>query len=696
MKKMNGQSFQQELRKKAEAVLQMNPSVVRQIHSKDVQNMIEDLQIHQVELELQNEELRRAQLELEKERDRYSELYDYSPVGYFTISDKGMILEVNLTGADMVGKERGFLIGRPFSQFIHRDYQDVFYLHNQELFKTKTRQRCELRLRRVDGSEFYVQLESIVAPDLEDHANHMRAAVSNIHERKMVEATLKRSEERYQNLYDNAPDIYFTVAQDGTILTINGFGADYMGYSRDELPGRPVWSIVHKVHIKAVQKQVSDVFHNRQQTKELLFHIVRRDNSLLWVHGRTYLMINESGSPDELLLICRDLTEQKAAEEERMKVERQLQEIHKMETITTLAGGIAHEFNNALCGITGNIDLLEMKFPQDQNIREYMESMKASTLRMSELTSQLLAYARGGKYQPKNVSMNDIVIDTLPLIKRNMDSAIRFDTVLAKDIPNINADLMQMQMALSAILSNASESIVGQGRIRIVTSREEADEAFVKHHHSLSPGLYACLTIEDNGRGMNEETRNRIFEPFFSTKFEGRGLGMASVYGIVKNHNGWISVYSEARKGTAIRIYLPAIDAVIKEVKRGETGMTCARAGTVLVIEDEEMVMEVSREMLKVLGHRVLEARTGREAIDMILNFDGEIDLALLDIKLPDMDGGEIYPLIKEARPDMKVLVCSGYSLDNPIEELLISGVQGFIQKPFSFITLNEKLNEVL
>ena len=195
---------------------------------------------------------------------------------------------------------------------------------------------------------------------------------------------------------------------------------------------------------------------------------------------------------------------------------------------------------------------------------------------------------------------------------------------------------------------------------------------------------------------MNQETRNRVFEPFFSTKFEGRGLGMASVYGIVKNHNGWVSVYSEEGKGTAVRIYLPAIEAVIKEGKRPETEMTCTHSLTVLVIEDEEIVMEVTREMLEELGHRVIEARTGREAIDIVRNTDLHIDLAMLDIKLPDMDGDAIFSLIKEVRPKMKVLVCSGYSLDGPVEELLKSGAHGFIQKPFSFATLSENLNNSL
>ncbi|MCJ7680644.1 MAG: response regulator, partial [Candidatus Aminicenantes bacterium] len=208
-----------------------------------------------------------------------------------------------------------------------------------------------------------------------------------------------------------------------------------------------------------------------------------------------------------------------------------------------------------------------------------------------------------------------------------------------------------------------------------------------------------CLTIEDDGKGMDEETRSGIFEPFFTTKFQGRGMGMAAVYGIVKNHDGFIYVDSELGKGTVVRIYLPAIEAkeeVKKEVVLGPTIELAMGEGTILVIEDEEVLVELFRKILEILGYRVLEAKTGKEAVELAKTFDGQIDLALLDIKLPDMDGGRVYPLIMEARPDMKVIVCSGYSIDGPAQAILDAGAEGFIQKPFLIAPFAEKLKEVL
>ena len=211
----------------------------------------------------------------------------------------------------------------------------------------------------------------------------------------------------------------------------------------------------------------------------------------------------------------------------------------------------------------------------------------------------------------------------------------------------------------------------------------------------LKPGPYVCLTVEDDGKGMNEQTRNGMFEPFFTTKFQGRGMGMAAVYGIVKNHDGWIYVDSELGKGTTVRIYLPAIEIEIEKPEDAEAE-TPAGSGTILMIEDEDMVIDVTRTMLEMLGYRVMVAKTGKDAIHIAETFDGQIDLALLDIKLPDISGINLYPLIMKARSNLKVIVWSGYSIDGPAREILDAGAQDFLHKPFTFAALSEKLKEVL
>ena len=383
------------------------------------------------------------------------------------------------------------------------------------------------------------------------------------------------------------------------------------------------------------------------------------------------------------------------AEKEHKQMEARLRQARKMEAIGTLSGGIAHQFNNALTVVTGNIALLEINFPDDKNVANYTKDMKASVIRMTQLTDQLLAYARGGKYQATIVSLSDFVRDTLPLIKHTINPAIQVDTDLPGNILNIEADLTQMQMVLSAILINASESMEKKGCIRVTCKNMIITDEMLEDFPGLKPGNYINLTISDDGKGMDEKTRTRIFEPFFTTHFLGRGLGMAAAYGIVKNHNGWISVDSEPGHGTIVKIYLPVTQTQVQEPEKTKTEQIKG-TGTILIIEDEEMVMIVCRTILEKLGYQVLEAKTGQEAINVVKIFNGNIDLAILDIRLPDMNGNAVYPFLVEARPNLKVIVMSGYSLDSTARKILNAGAQDFLQKPFSIAVLSEKLKKVL
>jgi PAS domain S-box-containing protein len=390
------------------------------------------------------------------------------------------------------------------------------------------------------------------------------------------------------------------------------------------------------------------------------------------------------------LVQIQDITRRKIAEEEKKELQ-----VQRMESIFTLAGGIAHDFNNALSGITGNIELLKMDLPNMAGIDGYVEAMSNAAQRMVHLTDQLLAYARGGKYWPTKISLSKFVEETLPMIQRKIPSSICVRPNLAGDISSVEADRTQMHMVLSAVVINAAEAIEGQGQIIIRTSNKEIDEGVAKYNPGLKPGRYSCLTVQDDGKGMDAETKRKIFEPFFTRKFHGRGLGMAAVYGIVKNHGGWISVESQLGKGTVVRIYLPAIEEKPKEIKKPKTELARG-TGTILIVEDEEQVMGVTRTILKRLGYHVLTARTGMEGVNIGRSYDGDIDLAIIDIYLPDMRGDMIYKLLKKVRRNLKVIILSGYALDGPAQKILNAGAQAFMQKPFKLAALSEKVKNVL
>ena len=359
-----------------------------------------------------------------------------------------------------------------------------------------------------------------------------------------------------------------------------------------------------------------------------------------------------------------------------------------MEAIAILASGVAHEFNNALMGIMGNLELFKMDLPADERADKYFEAMQDSGHRMSRLTDQLLAYAQGGKYQPRDLKLDDfIVVETLPILQHDITPTVRVETHFPKDVSYIKADYTQMQMVLSAILTNSNEAIEDEGVIKISAGNENIDEDFAKQYPGLKPGPYVFLVIEDDGKGMDEETRSRIFEPFFTTKFQGRGMGMAAVYGIIKSHDGAITVESEPGKGTVIHIYLPAISAESREkeekaVKEPKVELAMGE-GTILVIEDEERQRVVACGILTRLGYLAEAVSSGEEAIKYMK--ENTVDLIVLDMVMPKgINGHETYQQIIKIRPGQKAVIASGYAKTKEVDIAQELGAGKYIKKPYT------------
>jgi len=512
------------------------------------------------------------------------------------------------------------------------------------------------------------------------------------HQLRLSNELLAKENELLSVTLRSIGDGVITADVDGNITLINRIAEQLTGWTHEEAIGRPLTEvfIVYNEKTKEICENPAYRVLETGLVAGLANHtgLRTKDGAERSIADIAAPIRDHENNIVGTVLVFRDVTMAN-------KINNELAKTQKLESVGILAGGIAHEFNNSLMGIMGNIELLKMNLPEDERRDKYFEKMKLSSHRMSTLTDQLLAYAEGGKYQPKDLKLDDFVIETLPILQHNLSPTVRVETVFPKNISYIKADNAQMQMVLSAILANSNEAIEDKGIIRITAENKDLDEDFTKQHPGLKPGLYVSLTIEDDGKGMDEETRSGIFEPFFTTKFQGRGMGMAAVYGIAKNHDGQIFVESKLGKGTAVQIYLPAIKIEVEKPKKVEANVTTG-TGTILMIEDEDMVIEVTQAMLEMLGYRVMVAKTGKDAIHIAETFDGQIDLALLDIKLPDIDGRNLYPLIMKARSNLKVIVFSGYSIDGPAQEILDTGAQDFIQKPFSIATLSEKLKEVL
>jgi signal transduction histidine kinase len=455
----------------------------------------------------------------------------------------------------------------------------------------------------------------------------------------------------------------------------------------------PYGYILKPINKRELHTGVEMALNRHQSEKERK----RAEEALQKAHDELEQRVKERTSELERIneQLKLEIEERKQAEREKERMRQQLIQSQMTQAIATLAGGIAHNFNNALVGITANIELLQLELGNSETALKFTEPMKTSVRQMANLTNQLLAYARGGKYQPQTITLQPFIDAALLLIQYNIGSHIQIKTDFLNTPLNINADMTQMQMVLSAVLNNAAEAMGGRGKIKIAVKKIVIDQKSVVKNIKLEPGAYAYIIIEDEGIGMDAEILNRIFEPFFTTKIRGRGLSMAAVYGIIQNHHGTIAVDSEPDKGTSVTIYLPLAKPAEKKSRETEAEVVPG-TGTVLLIEDDDTVIDVTRRVLEKLGYRVLVAESGREAEKIVQTFTGNIDLAILDIGLPDMPGEIVYSSIKTTRPELKVLVTSGYGINGPAREILDSGGNDFIQKPFSIKILSEKLKTLM
>ena len=366
-----------------------------------------------------------------------------------------------------------------------------------------------------------------------------------------------------------------------------------------------------------------------------------------------------------------------------------------MEAIGTLAGGIAHDFNNLLMGIQGRVSLILMHTDSDHPHYAHLTGIEDAVEKGADLAKQLLGLARGGKYEVRPTNLNDLVKSSSEMFGRTKKE-IRIHKKYQQDLWVVEVDRGQIEQVLLNLYVNAWQAMPGGGDLYLETKNITLNKQYTKAL-DMEPGNYVELSVTDTGVGMDEATRKRVFEPFFTTREMGggTGLGLASAYGIIKNHGGMITVDSEPAQGATFNIYLPGSD---KEVPKEKAPSEEVSEGTetVLLVDDEDMILNVGKGMLTALGYRVMVAPTGKQAVELYTTHHDEIDMVITDMIMPDMGGGDLYDKLKEINPNVKVLLSSGYSLDGQAGEILRRGCDGFIQKPFNLKELSAKMREIL
>ncbi|MFT4542629.1 MAG: PAS domain S-box-containing protein [Planctomycetota bacterium] len=537
-------------------------------------SLVHELQTYQVELESQNEDMRSVQAELIESRNQYSELYEFAPLGYVSLTDRGVILRANTTFCRLVAVSRESVLTRHLASFVHVDDADKLYLCLKALFRKRSRQICSLRLRRADGEQIHVRVESVLAQ-----------------------------------------------------------------------------------------------------------------------HGDT--------APLEALVSISDETEFKAFEEEQLAMERRFLHTQKLESLGVLAGGIAHDFNNILTSILGNAGLALISLSPDDPARTNIGEIEIASKRAADLCKQMLAYSGRGAFNIVPVDLSQIVEEMMVLLQVSIPKQTVFNLDLAASLPAIKGDPTQIRQVVMNLISNAAESIEkGLGTVSISTSIRRSEQISLSEEDQiliLPDQTYVHLKVTDTGCGMDAKTVSKIFEPFFSTKFTGRGLGLSAVQGIMREHKGAIRVQSQSGMGTTVRLYFPVLDEPVQpKIAEPLRDESYELNGTILVVDDEEAIRTVVERTLLRVGCQVLCANDGVEALEVLAKNQGAIDLVLLDLTMPRMGGPETLRRIQEIQKDIPVVLSSGFCEKEAMGHVTHLALAGFIQKPYQPEVLLAVLREAL
>ncbi len=520
-------------------------------------------------------------------------------------------------------------------------------------------------------------------------------------ENRLIQGRLKLSENRYQYLVQNSPDLIYTLDQNGKFTFVNDAFKRLLRYESKQLLGKPYYTVVHK----SDHEKAKWLFNERRTGERAAAGVELRlvypedsENFKQCEVNHITIELKSTGMYDLHLEdegkeflgtygVARDISARK-------QLEAQLHQAQKMEAIGTLAGGIAHDFNNLLMGIQGYVSLilagLDRAHPDYKKLNCIEEHVQSG----AELTRQLLGFARDGKYDIKPVNIKHLLEKTATMFGRTKKE-ISLHKQFEPNLRSAEADEGQISQVLLNLYVNAWHAMPQGGHIYI-----KAENCFIDNRNStgigLKPGNYIKISVRDTGVGMDEDIQERIFEPFFTTKkrSRGTGLGLASAYGIINNHGGKIRVFSEKGQGSTFEIYLPATMKSAVEVKKNPQKIISGEK-TVLLVDDEENIIEVTRKMLECMGYKVITATSGREAIEIFRKRSSGIDLCILDMIMPDLGGGETFDFIKKINSDVKVLLSSGYSLKGKAQKIIKRGCNGFIQKPFRLEDLSEKISGI-
>jgi PAS domain S-box-containing protein len=635
---------------------------------------------------------KRAEEALQESEERFRQIAEnIQEVFWMTTVDQSKILYISSLYEQVWGRSVQSLYENPLS-FVEAIHPDDVEAVRQSLANL-TQQRCQLEYRviRPDGTVRWVNDRAFPIRNAAGKVYRIVGSALDVTERKLAEEAMRRAEERYRSMVDNAVYGIYRSTLDGQFLDVNPALVTMLGYgSAEELKGVDLPSGIYKNPDD--RNRLKEIFARTSRLDAVEVEWKRKDGSEISIRLSGRRVEEDSLSEPIFEGIVEDITDRKNLEEH-------LRQAQKMESVGLLAGGIAHDFNNLLTAINGYSELLLSSNNLHDGLRRELEEIRKAGDRAAQLTQQLLAFSRKQILQPQLLDLNAVVGNVDRLLRRLIGEDVELITVLSPDLGRIKADPGQVEQVIMNLAVNARDAMPKGGRLTIETANVELDEDYVSRHVTVVPGRYVLLAMSDTGVGMEAPVLRRIFEPFFTTKElgKGTGMGLSTVYGIVKQSGGYIWVYSEPGQGTSFKVYFPQVgDAAASDASRTQLPELARGSETILVVEDEETVRHLILAVLRRRGYQTLEARQAQEALEFAEKHPGPIHVMLTDVVMPKMSGRELANQLATLRPEAKILFMSGYATNAIIHHGVLDPGTAFLQKPFTPDALVRKIRQIL
>ena len=646
------------------------------------------------------EERQRAENALKESEEKYREFVEGTEDFIAQVDREGRLTFVNNKAEKIFGLSKDKCIGLSAFDFIHPDDRK----RTKEAFEQWVRNRTtnttfeNRQVNQITGEVHHMHWTINFYYDKDSNVTSINSIARDLTERKKMEETLRESEERYRALFAGITDAVYVhhITEDGypgQIMDANDVACKMLGYARDELVGMKIDDIDASESTVDVHQAVKDLKADRNVLFEQV-HVAKNGTRIpVEVHAQAF----EYKGRLAILSTVRDITDRKRAEKERLILEAQLQQAQKMESVGTLAGGIAHDFNNMLGIILGNAELAMDDVPEWNPAKFNLKEIRTASLRAKDVVRQLLSFARKTRLEKKPTNIVSIVKESLKLLRSSIPTSIEIHRNISADIDTILADPTQINQVLINLCTNANHAMPDGGIIEVILNNAALNENETAQYPDLNPGRYVNLTVSDTGHGIPKEDMDRIFDPYYTTKEVGKGTGMglAVVHSIVKEHNGIVSVKSEPGKGTTFSIFFPAVDkdVVVESEPAEKLPMGNEK---ILFIDDEESIVIMARQMLERLGYEVDAKMNSIEALELFRSKPDQFDLVITDLTMPKMTGDKLVQEILNIRPDIPVILCTGFSEKIDEKKATALGAADYIEKPVNQHDFAFKVRKVL